>query len=132
MAKSSKIVSLSQEVIRRQKNTGRNVRTERRIEIINEFAKKLELSGYGEKDRLEIITSGTKKYYRKVANELKGGEMVNPDNSRNRSAGKIEGMIKKQKWHQTSNKDNMVEGLELKIITGSVRHWEEGGHQPTR
>ena len=55
------------------KNTGRNVRIERRIEILNEFIRKLERSGSGESDRLEILTSGTKGYYRKVGIELIGG-----------------------------------------------------------
>ena len=36
-------------------NTSREIRVERRIEIVNEFMRKLRRSGYGEGERKEIL-----------------------------------------------------------------------------
>ena len=57
---------------------------------------------------------------------MKGGEKANTDNSRNRGMKKIEGVIKKQKWHQKSNNDEETDktkdrGHKRKEIGGDRR-----------
>ena len=55
MSKTTKIASLSQEVVRRMANTGRNVREQNRVDILNKFMEKMRRSGYREKTREEIL-----------------------------------------------------------------------------
>ena len=51
-----------QEVMRRLRNTQRDLPWEERAEIISQFSHTLMISGYGEKLRLELIQSAVQRY----------------------------------------------------------------------
>ena len=67
-------------MIRRERNTSREVKVETRIEVRNEFMTKLRLSGYNEKQRLEIMLSGLRGYRRMCETEDEGGRKINRRN----------------------------------------------------
>ena len=69
-----KINTLSQEVIRRMKNTGRDVDWNIRAEIIFDLKLKMLRSGYSNSSITNILNSGLKGYYRMVSTKLAGGE----------------------------------------------------------
>ena len=106
MAQSSKISTLSQEVVRRMQNTARDVNIESRIEILSKFMAKLKRSGYNERVRRSILEAGINGYYNKVAREMKGGAKVNNDSRKNKAKNKINKIIMKDKWHMKNNTNN--------------------------
>ena len=62
LSENSKMVSLSQEVVRRMRNTSEWIGSSERIEVINKFCQKLATSGYGREQIGRIITAGLKGY----------------------------------------------------------------------
>ena len=93
-------------------NTGRNVKMERRIEILDRYMCKLRRSGYGESTRKEILTSGMNGYYNRVITELKGGIKVNRRSSENRVMRKIMKVVKNDTWHDNEENDK-VENINI-------------------
>ena len=67
----SKKASLSQEVVRRLLNTDEERPQEEKIEIIDEYCRKLEGSGYSKDQQKEIIEAGLIGYKRRI--ERQGG-----------------------------------------------------------
>ena len=67
----NKISSLSQEVIRRQRNTGRSIGPQERINEMNKFMVKMYMSGYNQNEREDVMRSGLTGYERMVVRELK-------------------------------------------------------------
>ena len=110
ISQTSKIATLSQEVIRRMQNTGRDVPEENRVIIMNNFMIKLHRSGYNEKQREEIMKAGLNGYYKKVIRENKGGTKINRESANDRARKKIMKVVKKDKWHQDkpNNTDNDI------------------------
>ena len=54
ISQGSKISSLSQEVVRRLRNTGRNIHIMEKIKILKKFMIKMSRSGYGDADRKNV------------------------------------------------------------------------------
>ena len=73
----TKIVSLSQEVIRRQRNTSRNVGEQVRKENLSKMMSKLKKSGYDINMRRNILLSGMRGYERMVKEEDEGKRLIN-------------------------------------------------------
>ena len=72
-----KITTLTQEIIRRMKNTCRRLGKQRRAEIITKFMKKMKRSGYSAKVRRNVALAGLKGYLNMVKTEESGGRKVN-------------------------------------------------------
>jgi hypothetical protein len=60
------------EVVRRMSNTDRKTSPADRAEILIKFASKMADSGYGASTRLEVIKSGTSRYYRMIQADITG------------------------------------------------------------
>ena len=73
----TKIVSLSQEVIRRQRNTSRNVSEVVRRKNLSQMMCKLKRSGYDTNMRRKILVSGMRGYKRMVKDEEEGRRPIN-------------------------------------------------------
>ena len=75
-----KITTLTQEIIRRQKNTARNVGKKRRSEILTRLMVKMKRSGYDQRMRNKILLAGMKGYERMVKAEQEDGRIsIDPD-----------------------------------------------------
>ena len=73
MPKKMKIASLSQEVVRRNRNQSGAAPNKLRAEHLSKFMFKLKKSGYNQADRVQILLSGQRKYLRMVKTEEEGG-----------------------------------------------------------
>ena len=73
----TKIITLTQEVLRRMRNTARREPIATRVEILNYFMVKLKNSEYPLEIRKEVLVSGLKGYYRMVLGEVEGVRRVN-------------------------------------------------------
>ena len=93
-----KLTVLSQEVIRRERNTSRLVDLNVRHEIRNKFMMKLRKSGYGPKQRVKIMLSGLRGYYWMCENEDIGGRRINQTRSEGASVRRIKKTIGKTNW----------------------------------
>ena len=77
MGENIKISSLTEEVVRRNKRTSLQVDISKRVEIMNEYHRKLERSGYGQDQIRSIITAGLVGFERIVQKAAKNGTNVN-------------------------------------------------------
>ena len=64
LGENSKIASLTQEVVRRSKNTSEEVSIEERVAILNEYHQRLELSQYSLDASRKIMVAGLQGYER--------------------------------------------------------------------
>ena len=69
----SKIVTLTMELFRRMRNSTRQLTTEARAGIVNDFTDKMHRSGYTKGAIRGILKSGLEYYYRKLEIDLQGG-----------------------------------------------------------
>ena len=72
-----KVTTLTQEIIRRQKNTARSVGSKRRREILSKMMVKMKRSGYDQRMRRRVLVAGMRGYEKMVETEEKGGRKVN-------------------------------------------------------
>ena len=80
MPRKMKIASLTQEIIRRNRNQTGEAPESICKEHLSRFMLKLKLSGYKEKERLQILLAGQRGYNRMVTTEKIGGRPINrPD-----------------------------------------------------
>ena len=100
MPKRTKISTLSQEIIRRMKNTSRNISNERRNEILSEFMKKMKRSGYNAKTRREVLISGMKGYIKMVRTEEEGGTKVNRPRWEGATTRRYRKLAGKSNWYK--------------------------------
>ena len=110
LPKRMKITTLSQEVVRRMRNTSRGVSSQRRGEILSEFMLKLRRSGYSEADRLNICTSGLRGYLRMVRTEMSGGRRVNRPRQDGEHERRMKRLTGKVSWFKTKKRKEDDEG----------------------
>ena len=72
-----KLVTMSNEVVRRMRNSTRQLTLEARLSIMSTFIDKLRSSGYARSTVDGILTSGLKCYFRKLTIDLEGGPSMN-------------------------------------------------------
>ena len=77
MSVNTKVTTLANEIVRRQRNTDRLWGPEHRAAITTKFMVKLRDSGYPEKVRLRILHAGIQGYYRMVVDERRGRRQIN-------------------------------------------------------
>ena len=102
----SKIVTLSQEIIRLMRNTSRRTLTSTRVEILTRFIKKLKLSKYPNSICQEVLEAGLKGYFRMVGDEINGKDRVNREAGvglRDREMNKILG---KANWFEPTHSND--------------------------
>ena len=73
----SKIITLSEELRRRLRHMDRLHSIEDKREVLRDYIQKMCDSGYSHDTRMEIIKSGTRKYYRQVLQQETGGQRIN-------------------------------------------------------
>ena len=72
-----KLVTMGNEIFRRIRNSSRQLTTEARFRVLQDFIDKLHKSGYSKSTIAGIITLGLKCYFRKLTIDLEGGPPVN-------------------------------------------------------
>ena len=117
----TKISTLSQEVLRRMRNTSRNVKKERREEILTEFMKKLKRSGYNAKTRREILIAGMKGYMRLVKEEEEGRRRVNRPRWEGATSRRYKKLGGKGNWYKHKKSKSMEKGKESGASKGKIK-----------
>ena len=95
-----KVTVLSQEVLRRERNTSQNVGVEIRRDIRNRFLLKLRLSGYSIKQRMNILLSGVKGYQAMLEVEKSGYMRVNRAREDDAKGRRIRKTLGKTDWYK--------------------------------
>ena len=99
-----KTTVLSQEVLRRERNTSQNVDRSVRTKIRNRFMMKLRVSGYGVRQRLNIMLSGLKGYKYMVEEEARGGRKINRARVDGAKTRRIRKVLGKTNWFRSKRK----------------------------
>ena len=102
MSQNVKWSSLSQEIIRRMKNTSRRVAHDVREGILTDFMLKLQRSGYTESFRKNVLISALKGYSKMKESEDSGKGPINrPRGSRpKRQKTRLSKIREKSEWHK--------------------------------
>merc|ERR1712155_481366 len=95
-----KISSLTQEVIRRMKNTSLDVDMKERIDIVNKFHKKLQRSGYGIQQIRKIISAGLMGWERIIRIAKKSGGNINRSASETFIKRNTNCLLGKSTWYR--------------------------------
>ena len=106
MGENIKISSLTEEVVRRNKRTSLEVDISKRIEIVNEYHRKLERSGYGQDQIRSIITAGLVGFERIIQKATKNGTNINRSAKEGASDRYRKKLLSRQSWFKKKgNKD---------------------------
>ena len=100
-----KIASLSQEVVRRNRNQTGAAPDNLRAAHLSRFMFKLKVSGYSQGDRLQILLSGQKKYAKMVRTEKEGGRPVNRPGNVGERKRRLQRLIGKKSWFKSKKKE---------------------------
>ncbi len=103
LPKHQKYTTLTQEVIRRMKNTSRVIPTQERVSILQKFLRKMEDSGYNKKMREDIIRAGLKGYFNKVERELVYKKRVNRHQDTEKHTREVNKVIEANNWFRNSS-----------------------------
>ena len=102
--------TLSQEIVRRLLDTSEEAPLEKKLEILNNFDNKLEVSGYDARQRRDILESGVVGYKRKIERQEGVRHRKNTDTKGERLAKKLCGKTTwyKKKSHKSHNRKLVV------------------------
>merc|ERR1712242_529095 len=97
-----KITTLCQEVIRRMRNTCRDVSCKRRGEVLSVYMRKLQRSGYSVAMREKVAIAGVRGYLRMVKVEEEGGRKVNRPRQDGEEERRYKRLAGKSSWFRGS------------------------------
>ena len=101
-----KIQTLSQEIIRRMRNTSGKISKARRAEILTKFMMKMKRSGYSAKVRRNVALAGLKGYWTMVRTEEQGGRRVNRPKWEGASSRRFKKLAGKRNWFRKKGSKN--------------------------
>ena len=96
----TKVTTLVKEVLRRMKNSCKEMEVEERAEIINKFNRKMVRSGYEEEQRKNIILDGLAGYYRGREREERGGRRLNRHREEGRRMREVKKIVGPKNWYK--------------------------------
>ena len=98
MPQRMRVASLTQEGVRRLCNTSREVKDETRCQILTEYMRKLQRSGYGTKMRADILQGAVKTYRKKEGAEALGIQPIHRLGSHRMEERRREKLQGKTNW----------------------------------
>ena len=93
-----KVVTLSQEGVRRMRNCGITCTAEDRSRVLSDLMRKMMRSGYGEKQRRMVLECAVVGYYRMRMNQRNGGRRVNRPMSEGKEEREVMKIVGKTEW----------------------------------
>ena len=135
MSLRTKIVILTQEVIRRCKNISRRVPVRERIAVLDRFIIKWLDSGNPEAVRREVIESGLAGYYKMLEKEILVVERVNKPGSQGKNDRQMNKFSDKENWYKEVHAADDIEAetvaepedSSLTKLIGTKGHEEQRG-----
>ena len=128
LSETTKISSLSQDLIRRMLNTSERVPQEERDRIIEVYTSKLYRSGYKKQQVREIIEAGLKGYETKLAKAAKTGTKLHRPARTTAAARQRKKLLNKTTWFKTSRKaveESVMGGKAGRKVTGKAEQKTE-------
>ena len=113
-----KMVVMSQEVIRRMRNTSTRVDLDQRAAILSHFMTKMARSGYGAAQRMEVLRAGCTGYYRMRWRERTQGRRVNRAREDGAAARATKKLLGATSWFRSNS--SLEEGEEDFPVDGSA------------
>ena len=133
MAIKSKITTLSQDLIRRMLNTGDSISQSERNEVVEQFVKRLKISGYGDKQVKDIIESGLKGYESKKERAEKEGRPLYRAARSSLASRQKKKLLGKTNWYKEKKKLDQKAGrskpANIGENQGQTRKKKEQGDQ---
>ena len=109
LSEKTKVTSLSQDLIRRMKNTSEDLPMDERIAIIDEYTKQLIASGYSLNQTKNIIESGLLGYETLVRKVEKGDAVLHRSASEGAGARKRKKLLGKGNWFVTKKRSSFMD-----------------------
>ena len=109
-----KIATLTQEGVRRLCNTSRSLNNEHKCKILSRYLRKLQISGYSQKIRANVLESAVTTFRKKERSELLGVQPLHRLGSHNREARRREKLTGKTEWYQNNKKNSWKKKLAIK------------------
>ena len=100
MSDRQKRVSLTQEVIRILRNTKKELPDSVKNDLLSEFSLRMMMSGYSEKFRLEVISSGVAGYEKQLARAAAGTCPLYRPKGYEKEERRKKNLIKKRSWYK--------------------------------
>ena len=105
LGKNCKIASLSQNLVRRMKNTCEDLPDSDRIQIIDEYSSQLEASGYSAAQTRKIVTAGLTGYQGLVEKVSKGETVMHRSAAEGFTSRKRKKLLSPGNWFKTRRKE---------------------------
>ena len=124
MSENGMVASLSQEVVRRCKNTSEELSQEQKNRVLDDYTKKLVASGHSRKQAHRIMTAGLTGYERLLQKQINGIANLHRPSSSGLAARNRKKLLNKTKWFkkkQQGVKDSCRElagGRSDKVFSG--------------
>ena len=109
LPENSKIASLTQEVIRRMRNTSELVGNNERIKHLNNFTQKLRNSGYSMEQAERIIWAGVRGYQSALERAAKRGRSIHTSAQEGAERRNQKKLLSKTQWFKDGEKTNTEE-----------------------
>ena len=106
LGENSKIASLTQEVVRRSKNTCEEVSIEERVTILNEYHRRLELSQYSLEASRRIMVAGLRGYERIRDKAARTGGNINRSEEEGAAERHKKKLLGKSNWFKKSKEND--------------------------
>ena len=105
LSENSKISSLSQEIMRRMKNTSEDVHMKERIEVVDQYCRKLLSSGYANDQIDRIVTAGLRGYERALSKHRRGIKKLHTGAAEGASSRYRKKLLSKSRWFKEKPTD---------------------------
>ena len=93
-----KRTTLTQEVVRIQRNTSTKLPTETLVKHLDEFSARMKASGYQERFRFEVIKAGVEGFEKMAKTELEGGRPINRPRTWEADKRQVQKHKKRKNW----------------------------------
>ena len=101
LSENSKVASLSQDLVRRMKNTSERLTIKERVRIVNEYSVKLTVSGYKKDQVKKIIIAGLKGYEKLRLRDMKGEGKLHRSAAEGAGARHRKKLLGKTNWFKS-------------------------------
>ena len=98
MPENTKVASLTQDLVRRMKNTSELVDQEERNKVVDNYAQKLANSGYGKEQIKKIIIAGLMGYERRIRESKRTGKPLHMGAKDSKEGRRRKKLLDKSTW----------------------------------
>ena len=128
MSENGKIASLSQELIRRLKNTDLSLPQNNKDDIINMYCRKMVTSGYTRSQIHRIITAGLRGFDKMVLRQAKGLCEIHRPAAKGAATRNRKKLLGKSRWFKPRRQEEGDDGEKCPERMSGGNSWQSGGN----